>query len=118
MSRLSPSSKWLPGVLEDMEVPDTPACGVRRSILVPRMFGENFMQIGAKKGVKTLPVLQVASWSLGGRMVDPGVMDMKCITFPYVDNMILTHFLMNLEYKKALKMYITTLRNRPKLGSF
>ena len=51
-------------------------------------------------------------------MVDPGVMDMKCITFPYVDNMILTHFLMNLEYKKALKMYITTLRYRPKLGSF
>ena len=51
-------------------------------------------------------------------MVDPGVMDMKSITFPYVDNMILTHFLMNLEYKKALKMYITTLRNRPKLGSF
>ena len=51
-------------------------------------------------------------------MVDPGVMDMKCITFPYVDNMILTHFLMNLEYKKALKMYITILRYRPKLGSF
>ena len=65
-----------------------------------------------------ISVLQVASWSLGGCMVDPGVMDLKSITFPYVDNMILTNFLMNLEYKKALKMYITTLRNRPKLGSF
>ena len=38
-----------------MEVPDTPACGVRRSILVPGMFGENFMQIGALKGCQDSP---------------------------------------------------------------
>ena len=27
-----------------------PSCGVKRSMLVPRMFGENFMKIGALKG--------------------------------------------------------------------
>ena len=33
-----------------MEVPDTPPGGVKRSNLVLRMFGENFMKIGALKG--------------------------------------------------------------------
>ena len=115
-SRLNLSSKCPPGVLEDMEVPDTPPCGVKRSNMVLGMFCESFMTIGALKGrqdsscppsvlleswrtwmflthlemvsrglnypqecflqvwswlvdkkpVKTLPVLQVSSWSLGG----------------------------------------------------
>ena len=36
--------------ITDMEVPDTPPGGVKRSNLVLRMFGENFMKIGALKG--------------------------------------------------------------------
>ena len=39
-----------PGVLEDMEVPDTPPCGVKRSNMVLGMFCESFMTIGALKG--------------------------------------------------------------------
>ena len=50
LSRLLLSSKFPPGVLEDMVDPNTPPCGVKRSNLVLRMFGESFMKIGALKG--------------------------------------------------------------------
>ena len=42
-----------------------PSCGVKRSMLVPRMFGENFMKIGALKGRQDStcpPSILLESW--------------------------------------------------------
>ena len=49
LSRLHLSSKSLPGVLEDMEVPDAPGDGLRWKRKSKRSFPESFMKIGHQK---------------------------------------------------------------------
>ena len=49
LSRLHLSSKSLPGVLEDVEVPDVPGDGLRWKRTSKRSFPESFMKIGQQK---------------------------------------------------------------------
>ena len=60
LSRPPLSSKSLPGVLEDVEVPDTHGDGLREASM------KVLWKLDLRKQVKTSPVLQVSSWSLWG----------------------------------------------------
>ena len=65
LSRLHLSSKSLPGVLEDMEVPDKPGVGVRCYGLTFRSFCESFIKIQYQKPCQDStcpPSLFLESW--------------------------------------------------------
>ena len=69
-SKTSPSlhlsSKSLPGVLEDMDVLDGAGDGVRVIIISIKVFLKVSSRSKIRKLIKTPPILQVPSWSLGG----------------------------------------------------
>ena len=65
LSRLHLSSKSLPGVLEDRNILDGDKGGVRVLKISQGSFTESFIKIHHKE-VKTLPIIQVSSWSLAG----------------------------------------------------
>ena len=65
LSRLHLSSKFLPGVLEDMEVPDAPGDGLRWKRTFKRSFPESFIKIGHQKPCQDStcpPSLSLESW--------------------------------------------------------
>ena len=66
LSRLHLSSKSVPGVLEDMEVPDVICDGLRWKWTLKRSFPERFRKIGQQKPCQDSSCHPSLSWSLGG----------------------------------------------------
>ena len=66
MSRLHLPSKSLPGVLEDMDIPDEAGDGFRSGEHPSKVSVKVSSRSDIRNHVKTPPVLQVFSWSLGG----------------------------------------------------
>ena len=66
LSRLLLSSKSLPGVMEDTEVPDEPGVCVDIRDNLSEANVKVSSRSNIRNPVKTPPVLQVSSWSHGG----------------------------------------------------